>query len=179
MRKIISGVFAKSNRRGHTLLELMTAITLSLMVLMIALPMTMSGYKIYHRISERNRAAYTGDLIFDSIADELRLAARVSLGGVNPISIEDGNDWNMIDHTFMNRDDLVIETQVLGKNLMNLTVKLVSDDRILYERSETLELLNLEYGGIGEIEGTKARGRRTDSNTIRYQSVEKIREEDE
>lgn len=54
---------------------------------------------------------------------------------------------------YQEKTDLIIDAEAMGKNQLKLTIKLVDESEVLYEKSSVLPLLNLTLNANSSIEG--------------------------
>lgn len=54
---------------------------------------------------------------------------------------------------YQEKTDLIIDAEAIGKNQLKLTIKLVDESEVLYEKSSVLPLLNLTLNANSSIEG--------------------------
>lgn len=118
-------------RRGTTLIELMAAAGLSGMILLIALPVILTGKRISRKMEERTEMFMAGDGIFSYMKEEIMFSEEDTIR----LAENDGKP-------FLHEVSAVIETDEKEPDCVMLTVKLIREDEILYERTEEVHRLN-------------------------------------
>ena len=110
---------------GFTIIELMTAVTLSGIVLMIALPLLLTGTGIGSRLMRREALITAGDGIFESVSRELKLAERIWIGDADEGRPEEAEEWKALSlsrqQELLGDTDLVVEVYAEGRDRLRLT----------------------------------------------------------
>lgn len=152
-------------KNGFTMIEMMTAVTLSGIVLMIALPLLLTGTGISSRFMRREALVTAGDGIFEYAAREMKLAGRIWIGDADEGRPEATGEWKELSlphrRELLGDADLVMEVNAVGRDRLRLTVRLLENGRTIYERTEVISLLNISLGEPGRIEGCTDKSRTT------------------
>jgi prepilin-type N-terminal cleavage/methylation domain-containing protein len=130
------------DQRGFTLVELMTASVLAGILFASAVPLFLMGQRAVRRQQRIAEAALAGDQIFEELSKELVFAGDIWIGdeGGSPL---DAESWTAVyENVYHDRMDLELCVQDLGETSLYLRVRLADGDAVLYERAETLILLN-------------------------------------
>lgn len=120
-----------NRRQGTTLIELMAAAGLSGMILLIALPVILTGKRISRRLEEEEMFSMAGDGIFFHMREEMMFSEEGVTGT--------GESYG---EPFLYGAGTVIEVDEREPDCVMLTVKIVREEEILYERNEEVHLLN-------------------------------------
>lgn len=161
------------DRRGFTLIELMTVSMLAGILLVIALPLLILGQNAGERVRKTAELSAVGDGIFEYISEELKAAERLCIGDGKE-NRPAGGEWKALyvdtgrenvsdilmrwsgevssfdrlgepfyEEVSYLHTDLALDLRIVEENGVFLSVKLLDGGTVVYEREEVLWLLNL------------------------------------
>jgi len=141
-------------RRGTTLVELMTAISLSVLLLLAAVPVIMTGERIVRRIREKADISMAGDRIFSDMRE------RIMFGDEGTVLPDEEYETEFLDY-----GKVAVRMEAQEPECFMLTVEISREGEILYERTEEVRLLNRMNGAFDEKENKTGKDENTDEET--------------